>query len=422
MLLKQRTDNFPGKTGYKYLSTTIEYATGVGADWVSLYGQKFAFHLHMSDSFRLLRNNKETGPFSLEELLQHSLKAYDLVWVEGKCAGWRYPTELEILKPYLEEENLQTEHTHPVQKHIATIKENMNKVPEPPIVETETIIEEQEITAEALEKKATEIYLRVQAYTNQKEKQGNLPETKHSRSLDDLKQEYADWLHKKNHKSLHNNKLKYLVPAILILLVGFASFFFINKNNGSDQIPVKQNYYLSHAAEKPGDYTKQKNNKSTISSTSQSFAKAPEKKQSTVDEFLDSVNRELAKQDARLKSAPSISKYKKPALKLTSNTTKEETQVKSSNKIDLSAFIKLDGKYNHDRFKNISSLEITINNYSSEVLNKLAVDIFYYKQNNKLFDKETVYFSNIQPGGSFTLTTPGNSKARTAKFELGRIN
>ena len=67
----------------------------------------------MPDTFRLLRNNKETGPFSLEELLQQSLKPYDLVWVEGKCAGWRYPSELEILKPYLNEDNLQVE---PIQK------------------------------------------------------------------------------------------------------------------------------------------------------------------------------------------------------------------------------------------------------------------------------------------------------------------
>jgi hypothetical protein len=84
--------------------------------------------------------------------------------------------------------------------------------------------------------------------------------------------------------------------------------------------------------------------------------------------------------------------------------------------------IKLEGKYNQDRFKNISSLEITIDNNSNEVLKKLSVNIFYYKQNNRLFDKETVYFSNIQPGGSFTLTTPGNQKARSAKFELGKIN
>ena len=378
----------------------------------------------MPDSFRLLRNNNETGPFSLEELLQHSLQPYDLVWIEGKCAGWRYPSELAILKPYLEQNTIQNEQAPVLQKQTETTKEIMNGEHEISIVETEQMTEEHEITAEALEKKANEIYLRVQAYNNQKEQQGNIPETKHSRSLEDLKQEYADWLHKKNHKTLYSRKMNYIVPAILILLIGFASFFFINKNNRSDKVPVKQNYYLSHAVEKPGDYTKQKNSKSSLSSTSQSLAKAPEKKQSSVDDFLDSVKRELAKQDARLKSAPSISKYKKSVVsyKQPVLTDIQVTAVQANKSTDIASFIQLDGKYNHDRSKNISSLEITINNLSAEMLYKLAVDIFYYKQNNKLFDKETVYFSNIQPGGSFTLTTPGNHKARSAKFVLGKIN
>ncbi|WP_430897078.1 MULTISPECIES: hypothetical protein [unclassified Paraflavitalea] len=44
--------------------------------------------------YRLLRNNKETGPFTAEELITKGFKPYDLIWVEGKSAGWRYPGEL----------------------------------------------------------------------------------------------------------------------------------------------------------------------------------------------------------------------------------------------------------------------------------------------------------------------------------------
>jgi hypothetical protein len=376
----------------------------------------------MPDVFRLLRNNKETGPFSLEELLQHSLKPYDLVWVEGKCAGWRYPSELEILKPYLEETNSENVKTFAVEKEIQPTRPVSNREAETTVVVTETLPEEDEITAEAIEKKANEIYLRVQAYSKQKEQQGNFPQTKHSRSLDDLKQEYADWLHKKKHKKLRSNKLNYLVPAIVILLIGFGSFFFFNKNSDANVIPVKESYYLSHAVQKPGDYKKPKNTRATISSTSQSFAKAPVKKQSTVEEFLDSVKKELAKQDARLNNAPSLTKYKKPVAKQPSVTNVQAITLQPNKTIDISSLIKLAGNYKQDRNKNISSLEITINNASTEFLHKVAVDIFYYKQNNRLFDKETVYFSNLQPGASFTLTTPGNRKASAASFELGKVN
>lgn len=48
-------------------------------------------------SYLLLRNNKESGPFSLDELVRQGLKAYDLIWVNGKSAAWRYPGEIQEL-------------------------------------------------------------------------------------------------------------------------------------------------------------------------------------------------------------------------------------------------------------------------------------------------------------------------------------
>lgn len=54
-------------------------------------------------NYLLLRNNKETGPFSLDELLNMGLKPYDLVWIPGKSAAWRYPSEIDELKAYAPE-------------------------------------------------------------------------------------------------------------------------------------------------------------------------------------------------------------------------------------------------------------------------------------------------------------------------------
>lgn len=51
-------------------------------------------------SYLLLRDNKQKGPYSTQELISLGLKAYDLVWVEGKSAAWRYPSEIEELKSY----------------------------------------------------------------------------------------------------------------------------------------------------------------------------------------------------------------------------------------------------------------------------------------------------------------------------------
>ncbi|MBA2499295.1 MAG: DUF4339 domain-containing protein [Chitinophagaceae bacterium] len=51
-------------------------------------------------TYLLLRNNKESGPLSFDELVKMGIKPYDLVWVHGKSAAWRYPSEIPELIPY----------------------------------------------------------------------------------------------------------------------------------------------------------------------------------------------------------------------------------------------------------------------------------------------------------------------------------
>ena len=50
--------------------------------------------------YLLLRDNKESGPYSFDELKAKGLKAYDLVWIENKSAAWRYPCEIEELSSF----------------------------------------------------------------------------------------------------------------------------------------------------------------------------------------------------------------------------------------------------------------------------------------------------------------------------------
>ena len=55
----------------------------------------------MQKVYLLLRINQQTGPYSLEELIKFDLKAHDLIWIEGKSAGWYYPQEIKALQPRL---------------------------------------------------------------------------------------------------------------------------------------------------------------------------------------------------------------------------------------------------------------------------------------------------------------------------------
>lgn len=51
--------------------------------------------------YKLLRNNKETGPYSLDELKGMNLKPFDLIWHQKKSASWRYPSEMDELAAYV---------------------------------------------------------------------------------------------------------------------------------------------------------------------------------------------------------------------------------------------------------------------------------------------------------------------------------
>lgn len=52
------------------------------------------------NQYLLLRDNKQTGPYTAEQLAAKGIKPYDLVWQEGRSAAWRYPSEIAELKPF----------------------------------------------------------------------------------------------------------------------------------------------------------------------------------------------------------------------------------------------------------------------------------------------------------------------------------
>lgn len=58
----------------------------------------------MKKVYLLLRNNHQTGPYTLDELWQQQLRPTDLVWVDGCSQAWLYPSELEELEVFAGQE------------------------------------------------------------------------------------------------------------------------------------------------------------------------------------------------------------------------------------------------------------------------------------------------------------------------------
>jgi len=50
----------------------------------------------MERVYLILRNNQQSGPFTIGELLQQHLLPSDMIWVEGRSTAWTYLSELEL--------------------------------------------------------------------------------------------------------------------------------------------------------------------------------------------------------------------------------------------------------------------------------------------------------------------------------------
>ena len=61
--------------------------------------------------------------------------------------------------------------------------------------------------------------------------------------------------------------------------------------------------------------------------------------------------------------------------------------------------------------RGVSASEITLVNNSQENLRVVAVDVVYYKADGTNAGRETIYFKNISPSQSMTLTAPANKKS-----------
>lgn len=54
----------------------------------------------MANLYLLLRSNKQSGPYSVDELRKLPLQPYDLLWLEGKTGSWLHPGEIEEIKSF----------------------------------------------------------------------------------------------------------------------------------------------------------------------------------------------------------------------------------------------------------------------------------------------------------------------------------
>ncbi len=223
----------------------------------------------MNNIYLLLRNNKQTGPFSIEELVQGGLQPHDLVWEEGKSSCWLYPSEITSLKPYVSHtisapgknakeadapaQQIDKAYQPSQNTSIPPLKPAVPKnvyvsMPQPagakPAAAPKAASLQEPSTAYDLEQKAEELRRRALAATPES-KATTAPEsiqTKYKRELSEVENDYTSWVFKKKsqNKTRFNEKhgAAALLMIILIIVAGFGITRYDSSEKEEETIPL----------------------------------------------------------------------------------------------------------------------------------------------------------------------------------------
>jgi hypothetical protein len=362
----------------------------------------------MNKCYLLLRNNKETGPYTVTDLLQLSLTPNDLVWVEGKSAGWRYPFELEELKEAVIINPASSESAaNNTQKQSDTMplegeRQRAKKI----FVSLPTAIKKQpKDPAPSFEEKAEAVRQKAVSFSKEKE-------VSHARSLNDIKEEYAGWIQEQKRERRRLTMSKPLLFTLLFTVITAATFFLLQWKP-QQQRPAPA---LVSASKELAPVI----SKNTVDTDS---SKEVETREEVIQPILKqerprviSTNRITVPSVDNLpplpiEDAPKILPVDLPAEAVANKKAAED--------IPVTDLIQTSSHYTQN--KEGIGLSIELHNKGDKNIRVAAVDVIYFNKAKAQIAKETLYFSNVQPGAVLTKNS-SPKKAASASYRLGLVS
>jgi hypothetical protein len=379
-------------------------------------------------SYLLLRNNKESGPFTIDEIREMPLKAYDLLWVVGKSAAWRYPGEIPEIKPFAppvpeqkedsyrkiksESFNAISKETTPqkITSSLKSIYVNLPSEKKQVIIQRERFIIEQD---SPVEKPTTLNNL-------------NLHTKKHDRPV------------------RVSGKILWICTIILLFGAGLMTGFVISDRGNifsKDEIRP-QHGHLQHpvvlgnekeiankkeilVSDKPNADTNNmiaKNHETTSDVDNLSKTTESVTKKNAVNSGKKKSNNAIPKKDSVLAQNYFVSSSNINDSLKKSQTAKSELlyrQIKThpESYVDL-----VMGRYTTGVFGGISSFPVTVTNNSAIVMDQVIVNIDYIQNNDKVFKTESLHFTGLEPGETVTLKAPKSPRGVKVASHLQIVN
>lgn len=205
----------------------------------------------MQKVYLLLRNNQQSGPYSLEEILQLNLKPFDLVWMEGRSAAWRYPGEIESLRPYVPEAPQPELPFKPIataalddasvfQRQVPTPVNTSKKIfvslpGKMTAAVAEGVNEKREDEKRPVQENLVYPKERTQATIEEPPLQTN-----YSRSLNQVEEDYTKWIVEKKTKKKSKLSRKDLLIVVGVFSIVLLGYFIFSRPSVINSLPVQQ--------------------------------------------------------------------------------------------------------------------------------------------------------------------------------------
>jgi hypothetical protein len=378
----------------------------------------------MQKIYLLLRNNRQTGPFSLDELKSQSLRKDDLIWVEGRSAGWSFPYEIETLRHLFPVMEKQADKAEPVITKPSSSKKVFVSLP------MNDRRPQNEAPPQRIEDRAEAIRNRV--FEN--EQSSTSLETRYNRPLEEVENNYTSWVFENRKKKTRISKKHILITAIILAgsFSGWklATFVFSDKPLTTTHVPrpitpaavsfeVKEEIQIQEQTPLQQSQVSAKTVKElpvaapiTIPIKNEPIADATVSKEQEKKVIVVEVptDKEVAGNIEPEKSKPGIKEkinnWLKGSKKERENEMGEGSYVDISHKIDL----RLIGEQDN-WMMGIKGQKLSVSNRSDQKLSAAKVEVSYYSEQNALLDKKMVELENVSPGKSRTITIPDHKMA-----------
>jgi hypothetical protein len=414
-------------------------------------------------NYLLLRNNKESGPYSVDQLMELGLKPYDLVWMQGKSAAWRYPSEVEELKPFAPIVEEQPYDRFYKKSGEEKKEESPKQVVQEVAPEYEKYIPKKSVfvtmpgqkTVAATFIKPTvkeETYIppvSVQQTIIVKENPV-AAQVKYSQPLDDIKEMYVKTLQDRKQKIARKGfwveSLKKAAVILLLVAVGVITGFVIKSNGNKKQeivkgdkpvqsqplasepatdsktdegavqqdqqiIPPPSGGYVNKEAEplsKPVEI-KEPANKPVINTTKKEAVAAPSENKVTDNQVSPPVDIDArtGERSRKVRDENSVS----------SNNVEEKKTFHATNNLSGQVSV-TSNEYKKVAFGGIRNLELTVTNDSKYTLDNVTVELQYLKPSEQPLKTENIQFKSVGPKATSTVRVPDTNRGIKVVYRI----